>query len=133
MNTLGIGEHLFTAPLQTILFLRIQVRVSSNNQDSLVSNLFNPKATHKFTGSFHVPEFPKPIDDLAVSLLELTRPYTSRSSALTLENAGWTGAFELDKAVTPMSRIADCQIRLEIAEEVILESKPIEIVQIKRI
>jgi hypothetical protein len=77
-----------------------------------------------------VTHLPKPVDDLAETVLERDRPCAGALLPLPSEQTLGAGLLELDKVVRVLYRIADDQIAAEVAEQVVLEGQPVEPVDV---
>jgi hypothetical protein len=68
----------------------------------------------------------KPVDELAVAMVELRRPVSRTLPGLALEKTERAGVLELDEVVDLSDRIPGDKVAEKVAEQILLEGNPVE-------
>ena len=122
-----VDHHPTPPPEQPVALERLKVTGPADYEQAIIADrLRTLKPMSQGIRPDEIVELPEPIDDLAVTLLEPRCPHQRVFFPLLAEDTVRSGILEFDEAVTMPGRIADDEVGNVIAEEVELESDPVD-------
>lgn len=119
------AKHLFlvhgnpvAAPLKSLHFGSVLILVSSNHEYRFGGDFVFPKAGEIIDADLTTGQLVKPVDDLAVAVLEPPSPFSGCLLPLLFEDAFRPGILKLDEAICATVPVSHRQVTGEVAEKV---------------
>lgn len=130
LNFAGIDDDMPSPVFESLALTRFEELIPTDNERAREIDRAVAEAGREIIALLGVAQFPKPVNDLTVPVIEFGRPFAGALLPLPAEQTLWTGLLELDKVERLRHRIADDKIATEVAKKVVLESNPVAAVDI---